>query len=120
MIPPNDEPVSQEKKLRFVSFAAHAARGLVREHQTRRKTMFAVVLIALVMLFCGATFLAPMLDPQTRPGWFIFYWAVCAWVTMTAVLLAVFDLLLVRAQERAARHALATKFSSPENPEDEA
>ena len=52
------------------------------------------------MLFCGATFLAPVLDPKTRPGWFIFYWLACAWVTVTAVLLAIFDLLLVRAQAR--------------------
>ena len=60
--------------------------------------MFVVVIVALVMLFLGSTFLAPVLDPKVRPGWFIFYWAVCAWVTVTAVLLAVFDLLLVRAQ----------------------
>lgn len=114
---PNEER-PKEKKLRIVSFAAHAARGLVRDQVMRRKTMFVVVLLALVLLFCGATFLAPVLDPRERPGWFIFYWLVCAWVTVTAVLLAVFDLLLVRAEARAARRGLAQKLAEPEPDED--
>jgi len=66
----------------------------------RRKAMFCTVIVAVVMLFCGATFLAPLLDPKTRPGWFILYWLACAWVTVTVVLLAIFDLLLMRVQVR--------------------
>lgn len=96
---PKDEP-PPEKELRFASFAIHATRGLVRDQQTRRMTMFVIVIVALVMLFLGATFLGPVLNPRVRPGWFIFYWAVCAWITLTAVLLAVYDLLIVRAQGR--------------------
>jgi protein-S-isoprenylcysteine O-methyltransferase Ste14 len=106
-IPPN------EKKLRFASFAFHAARGLVRDQNARRKTMFIVTIAALLLLFAGSTFLAPLLDPHLRPGWFIFYWIVCAWVTLTAALLAVFDLLLVRAQGRAEKRSLAQKISRP-------
>ena len=112
MNPPN------EKKLRVASFAAHAARGLVRDRTMRRKTMFSVVLVALLMLFCGATFLAPVLDPHERAGWFIFYWVVCAWLTVTAVLLAIFDLLLVRAEERAERKGLAQKLAEREAEDD--
>lgn len=97
---PDEEPPPNEKKLRFASFAVHATRGLVRDQQTRRMTMFVIVIVALVMLVLGATFLGPVLNPHVRPGWFIFYWAVCAWITMTAVLLAIFDLLIVRAKER--------------------
>ena len=107
---PNDEPPPNEKKLRIASFALHAARGLVRDQHTRRMTMFVVVLVAVVMLFLGSTFIAPVLDPHVRPGWFIFYWLVCAWLTATAVLLAMFDLLLVRAQGRAAKRSLAEKL----------
>lgn len=114
MISPNDELPPNEKKLRFASFALHATRGLVRDQNARRRTMFVTMIVALVLLFCGATFLAPVFDPHVRPGWFIFYWTVCAWVTLTAVLLAVFDLLLVRAQGRAAKRALAEKFSEAE------
>ena len=70
------------------------------------------------MLFCGATFLAPVLDPKTRPGWFIFYWLACAWVTVTVVLLAIFDLLLVRVQARDEKRVLARKIDETRQSED--
>jgi hypothetical protein len=117
---PDDPEAPDEKKLRFASFAVHATRGLVRDQQTRRMTMFVLVIVALMMLFLGASFLAPVLDPHLRPGWFIFYWAVCAWVTMTAVLLAIFDLLIVRAQARAARRTLGRGLAEPDETDDEA
>lgn len=115
MILPNDDRSPNEKKLRLLSFATHSARGLVRDQTMRRKAMFLVVIIALVMLFCGATFLAPVLDPHARPGWFIFYWLVCAWITATAALLAVFDLLIVRTKSRAGRSTLAQKLAAPDD-----
>jgi protein-S-isoprenylcysteine O-methyltransferase Ste14 len=111
-------PTPNEKKLRLTSFAIHVTRGLLRDRNARRKTMFAVVIVAVVMLFCGATLLAPVLDPHLRPGWFMFYWLVCAWVTATVVLLAIFDLLLVRAEGRAAKRGLAQKLSPPGSSED--
>ena len=113
MIPPPSPPPPNEKKLRFASFALHAARGLVRDRKMRRTAMFYTVLAALVMLFCGATFLAPVLNPYHRPGWFIFYWFVCAWITVTAVLLALFDLLLVRMQAREEKRRLAQQMVDP-------
>jgi protein-S-isoprenylcysteine O-methyltransferase Ste14 len=100
MIRPDEEEPPKKSHLRIVPFVIHATRGLVRDQNTRRKTMFVLVLVAVVMLFVGATFLAPVLNPRERPGWFILYWLVCAWVTATAVLLALFDLLLVRAEAR--------------------
>ncbi len=115
-LPPNELPPPNEKNLRIGSFSLQAARGLVRDQHTRRMTMFVVVLVALVLLFLGSTFLAPVLDPKLRPGWFIFYWAVCAWVTVTAVLLAVFDLLLVRAAGQKERRSLAERIKKAEPP----
>lgn len=120
MIPPNDNRAPNEKKLRFASFAVHATRGLVRDQNARRKTMFLAVLVAALLLFCGSTFLAPVLDPHARPGWFIFFWFVCAWITVLATLLAVFDLLLVRAEGRAARRRLKDVFSKSTDPDEEA
>ncbi len=102
-----ERPPPEEKKLRIPSFAAHAARGLVRDQTMRRKAMFWTVIVAVVMLFLGATFLASWLDPKVRPAWFIFYWAACGWVTVTVVLLAIFDLLLVRVQARTEKRRLA-------------
>ncbi|MEO8438758.1 MAG: hypothetical protein ABI540_00920 [Spartobacteria bacterium] len=107
MIPPNDDGPSGKRPLRIGSFATHAARGLVRDQTMRRKAMFWIVIVAVVMLFCGSTFLSPWLDPEIHPGWFMLYWLACAWVTVTVVLLALFDLLLVRAQARAEKRRLA-------------
>ena len=111
-------PAPNEKKLRFAPFAIHATRGLLRDQNARRKTMFAAVIVAAVMLFSGATFLAPALDPRAHPGWYIVYWFVCAWVTMLVMLLAVFDLLLVRSQGRAGRRQLKENFSPPTRPDE--
>lgn len=118
MTPPNDEDPPKQRQLRIASFAAHATRGLVRDQNTRRKTMFVIVLLAVVMLFVGATFLSPGLDPRLRLGWFIFYWLACAWITMTAVLLAIFDLLLVRAQAREEKRSLAQQIARSVDPGD--
>ncbi len=111
MIPPDDERPPNERKLRIASFAAHATRGILRDRQTRRQVMFWTVIAALVMLFVGATFLAPVLDPHVRPGWFILYWLACAWITVTAVLLAVLDLLQVRMQTREESRRLAREIA---------
>jgi hypothetical protein len=118
MIPPNDERPPNKRNLRIASFATHATRGLLRDQPMRRKAMFWTVIVAVVMLFCGATLLAPMLDPKTRPGWFIFYWLACAWVTVTVVLLAIFDLLLVRVQARDEKRALARKIEEARQSKD--
>ena len=90
----------EEKKLRWASFVIHATRGVIRDQHTRRMTMFVSLLVALLLLGAGATFLHPMLIPH--PVWFILYWLACAWLTMLAVLLALFDLLMTRMQARAA------------------
>ncbi len=84
----------------------------------RRKAMFWSALVALLMLFCGATFLAPVLDPREHAARFVLYWLACAWITITIVLLAIFDLLMVRAQGRAQRRALGRKLTETESPED--
>ena len=118
MTSPPSPPPPNEKKLRFVSFAIHATRGLLRDQKARRKTMFWIVIAAVLMLFCGATFLAPWLDPHVRPGWFMLYWLACGWITVTVVLLAVLDLLLVRAQARTEGRALAQRISAPPDADD--
>ncbi len=120
MIPPNDERPPDQRGLRIVSFAAHSARGLLRDQTMRRKTMFWTVIVAVAMLFCSATFLGPVLDPQTHPAWFILYWLACAWLTVTVVLLAIFDLLMVRAQARAEKRALAEKMTESADSHEEA
>lgn len=97
-------------RLKIVSFALHSARGIIRDQSTRRWTMFVTLIAAMAMLFLGTTFLQPVLSPHEHPGWFIFFWLGCAWFTFTALLLALLDLLTLRAQDRAARKILREKL----------
>jgi uncharacterized membrane protein len=110
MTSPDDGPPPNKPNLQIGSFAAHAARGLLRDQTMRRKAMFWAVIVAVMMLFCGATFLAPWLNSRVRPGWFILYWLACGWLTVTVVLLAIFDLLLVRGKAREEKRRLAQKI----------
>ena len=66
--------------------------------------MFVVIIIALLMLFSGATFLSGWLSQS--PWLFMGYWFVCAWLTLLAILLAAFDLLMVRIEARVAKRKL--------------
>ncbi len=101
-----------EKELRVVSFATHATRGLIRAPAARRKLMIAALLGALGLLILGSTVLREMLDHREHAVRFILFWGVCAWLTALALLLAFFDVLITRAQARAARKELAKQFTS--------
>jgi hypothetical protein len=61
--------------------------------------MFYVMLAAMLMLFVGTVFIP---DAWARQNvWlFIGYWLVCAWLTLTGLLLAAFDILLINAASR--------------------
>jgi hypothetical protein len=107
-----------EKPLRTTSFVIHATRGVIRDQNMRRKTMFVLLVVALVLLFAGSTFLQSALSPRQHPIWLILYWFVCAWLTLTAMLLAFFDILVVRAQARKAKRMSRGELSetSPDSP----
>jgi protein-S-isoprenylcysteine O-methyltransferase Ste14 len=106
-----------EKQLSVLSFVVHATLGVIRDQNTRRKTMFVVLVVALVLLFSGSTFLRSTLNPREHPVWFIFYWLVCAWLTVTAMLLALLDMLVVRARTRNAGKVLRNELSETESPD---
>ena len=69
------------------------------------------LLIAVAMLVAGLTVLRPWLDPQEHPWRFIFFWFACAWEVILVLLLALLDILLVRAQGRAAQRLLRKEYS---------
>ena len=100
-----------------MSFVVHATRGLIRDQNVRRKTMFFVMLAALVLLFSGSTFLESALNPHEHPIWFILFWLLCAWLALTAMLLAVFDMLMVRAAARKAERILRSELPQTETPD---
>lgn len=101
----------------MVPFTVHVTRGLLRDKRSRRKTMGFSLLIAVVMLVAGLTVLRSWLNPHEHPGRFIFFWFACAWETLLVLLLALLDLLLVRAQARAARRAFQEEFSKKATPD---
>jgi protein-S-isoprenylcysteine O-methyltransferase Ste14 len=109
----NNSP--EEKPLRTVSFIVHATRGVIRDHNTRRKTMLMLLVVAIVLLCSGSTFLQAVLNWRVHPGWFILFWLTCAWLTLTAMLLAILDLLIVKLEARKAQRLLrqGLKPSSP-------
>lgn len=72
--------------------------------------MSAVIIVAVLMLIAGSTFLQEALNPREHAVRFILYWLVCAWFTITALLLALFNALMVRAQARAARKQLQQEY----------
>ena len=79
--------------------------------------MFFVMFGALLMLFFGATFLDKWL--REHPVIFAFYWLACAWATLTSVLLALYDLLAIRAGVRRAQRKLASEILAKKNGPDE-
>jgi hypothetical protein len=89
----------------------HATRGVLRHQRMRRRAMLCVLGMAVVMLVAGATFLHEPLNHREHPAWFILYWLACGWLTICALLLALFDVLIIRAEGRAAREALREQFA---------
>lgn len=78
--------------------------------------MFLVTLAAVLILFAGSTFLSGYLS--AHPIWFLVYWGICAWLTVLIFLMAVFDMLVVRAQARAAKRQLRREVFGKEDEED--
>jgi hypothetical protein len=74
--------------------------------------MFITLVVAMFMVFLGTTFVQPLLAPREHPGWFIFFWATCGWLALTAMLLAVLDLLHTRLKARRERRALREKLKT--------
>lgn len=101
----------EEKPLQATSFIVHATRGVIRDQTMRRKMMFLLIIVALVLLLAGLAFLQAPLNPRAHPVWFILFWIVCGWLTFTALLLAVFDLLMVKVGARRIEKNLREKFA---------
>jgi hypothetical protein len=75
-------------------FVIQISKGLIRDQRSRRTLMFYSVLSVLVLIFAGSTLLWDWL--REHPVLFIAYWGGCAWVTLLAVLLALYDMAKVR------------------------
>jgi hypothetical protein len=106
-----------KKSFWIVPFSIQVTRGLLRDERSRRKTMGISLIIAVVMVAAGLTVLRSWLNPHEHPWRFIFFWFACAWETLLVLLLALLDLLLLRAQARSARKAFQEEVSKRTGPD---
>src|SRR5438128_12253430 len=58
-------------RLRIVSFAIHSDRGVIRDQSTRRWVMFVTLVLPMLMLFSGTTFVHPLLSARDDADWFV-------------------------------------------------
>lgn len=106
----------EEKNFETASFVVHATRGVIRDQKTRRKAMVFCLALAVLMLLAGFTVFQTLLSPREHPWFVILFWVACVWFTFTAMLLAIFDLLIIRTEARRAQRTLHEKLetSSPD------
>ena len=86
------------------------SKGILRDPRMRRIAMLWLMGSAVVMLFLGSWLLSDAWA-RAHPWLYFLYWAACAWLTLTGVLLAVLDILLVRAAARATRRSMEQQFA---------
>jgi len=98
------------KALRLASFVIQAMRGLIRDRNSRHNVMFALIIGAIALAFAGSTFLREQLNPHEHPVGFLLFWIVCAWLTLSALLLAILDLLIVKLEARRTERGLREEF----------
>jgi membrane protein implicated in regulation of membrane protease activity len=79
------------------------SRAVASDQHFRRKAMLAVLSCALAQVFIGAVFLWDFFDRQ--PLVFAVYWLACGWLVLTAVFLAIYDMLCVLRTARVARRS---------------
>jgi uncharacterized membrane protein len=102
----------EKKNLETVSFVAHATRGVIRDQRARRKAMVFCLALAVLMLLTGFTVFQTALNPREHPWFVILFWIACVWLTFTAMLLAIFDLLIIRSETRKVQRALQEKLQA--------
>ena len=66
----------------------------------------------LFLLVAGSTFLSSMLNPRQHLVLALIFWIACVWFTITALLLALFDLAAVRREARREQRELKRSYAS--------
>jgi hypothetical protein len=106
--------------VRQLKFILALTVGAIRDPQIRRQFMFYGLIAALVLLFAGSTFLD---TPLHRHVWiFAGFWFACAWLTIAALLLALYDMVAIRAAARRERRRAEREYLNKEKllpPDDE-
>jgi hypothetical protein len=80
-------------------------KGIIRDMRLRRLLMFWVMMVAMVMLFAGSVLMTNDWA-RAHPWLYLSYWLLCGWLTLLGMMLALMDILVLRAAQRAARRVL--------------
>jgi hypothetical protein len=74
------------------------AKGIIRDQSVRRSLLFCMIFFDMLWVFGGAVLYDQWL--AAKPVRFLIYWAVCGAITFFCMLLAIHDMLMVRAEAR--------------------
>ena len=97
-------------------FIILVTKGILRDRQMRRTVLFWLIVAALGMLGMGAALLDGWLSEH--PLLFLLYWGACFWLTLTALLLALYDLLALRGAARRETQQLKGKVFGAQDDEE--
>jgi hypothetical protein len=92
-------------------------RAFIRDQRLRRSLMFYLSLGSVLMVFVGGVLIDRTL--RDKPIAFIVWWAVCAWLMLSSLLLALFDMLAIRAAARRERRELARRIFNEDHPNED-
>ena len=79
--------------------------------------MFWLIMAAMIMLFAGWVFMSEQWLHE-HPWLYIFYWLVCIWLTLAGMLLALLDMLIIRATHRIARRKIEAEILKKDTHDD--
>lgn len=85
-------------------FIILVTKGILRDRQMRRNVLFWIVVADLALLGIGSVLLDAWLTEHLVA--FLLYWGACFWLTLTALLLAVYDMLAIRGEARRERQRI--------------
>jgi hypothetical protein len=102
----------------FVRSILQLTKVFIRDQGLRRSMMFYTSLGSLLMLFVGAVLIDRTL--REHPVSFIIWWGACAWLMFTSLLLALLDILSIRAAARRERRELARRIFKEDHPDEDA
>jgi hypothetical protein len=93
------------------------SRAFIHDQRLRRSMMFYTSLGSVLMLFVGAVLIDNSL--RARPVLFVLWWVACAWLMLTSLLLALFDMLAIRLAARRERRELARRIFNKDHPDED-
>lgn len=107
---PEEKPTPQRppRGSDLVALTVAICLGVIRDQRVRRSVLFIVMIVIMAMLFCGVVFFDRWL--AKHPILFLLYWGACLWFTGLSILMALYDMLMVRKAGIISRRRLAEEM----------